>query len=363
MKINRMTILILVSISQMVVSALMLNNLSMENWSAIYAEDSEGYLLVARYFLGEEISSSSPPLLKYRLFSPVVPFIASFLARFLPLEDAFLFLNCCFWLFSVCLFYQFSKSLLREEMAYYCALLFATSLPLIIWGLPIMADMAAFFFAVLNCLLITRLLSDKRHAYLIIVLTIPLAILTKPNLVSLLFFFILYAVSQKQYFRIFPVVFGTLILIGGVYLYLNLGIEDFLTYGYLRHQGLFYIVNALVFCFHWGLPLAIWGFWLEKGRREFYLTYLISTFGCYLIFVHNPRLIFVIYPAVLPLVVRGIEAFAYRLANRWHKIPESAITVLVISYMLTSNILTVIYLFITRVYQYRSVESLKHLLG
>ena len=87
MKINRMTILILVSISQMVVSALMLNNLSMENWSAIYAEDSEGYLLVARYFLGEEISSSSPPLLKYRLFSPVVPFIASLLARFLPVFE------------------------------------------------------------------------------------------------------------------------------------------------------------------------------------------------------------------------------------------------------------------------------------
>ncbi|MCK5257362.1 MAG: hypothetical protein KAQ81_15130, partial [Deltaproteobacteria bacterium] len=74
MKINRMIILILVSIFQMVVSALMLNNLSMENWSAIYAEDSEGYLLVARYFLGEEILSSSLPLLKYRLFSPVVPF-------------------------------------------------------------------------------------------------------------------------------------------------------------------------------------------------------------------------------------------------------------------------------------------------
>ena len=358
-----MIILILVSLFQMVVSALMLNNLSMENWSAIYAEDSEGYLLVARYFLGEEISSSSLPLLKYRLFSPVVPFIVSLLARFLPLEYAFLFLNCFFWLLSVCLFYQFSKSLIREELAYYCALLFTTSLPLIIWGLPVMADMASFFFAVLNCLLITRLLSNKRHIYLIIVLTIPLAILTKPNLVFLFLFFILYAVSQKQYFRIFPVVFGTLVLVGGVYLSLDLGIEDFLTYGYLRHQGLFYVVNALVFCFHWGLPLAIWGFWLAKGRRKFYLTYLISTFGCYLIFVHNPRLIFVIYPAVLPLIVRGIEAFAYRLANRWHKIPEHAITALVISYMLTSNILTVLYLFITRVFQYRSIESLKQLLG
>jgi 4-amino-4-deoxy-L-arabinose transferase-like glycosyltransferase len=334
----------------------------MENWSAIYAEDSEGYLLVARYFLGEEIASSALPLLKYRLFSPVVPFVASLLARFLPLEYAFLFLNCFFWLLSVCLFYQFSKSLIREELAYYCALLFATSLPLIIWGLPIMADMASFFFAVLNCLLITRLLSNKRHTYLIIVLTIPLAILTKPNLVSLLLFFILYAVSQKQYFRIFPVVFGTLILIGGVYLYLDLGIEGFLTYGYLRHQGLFYVVNALVFCFHWGLPLAFWGFWLEKCKKSFYLTYLISTLACYLIFVHNPRLIFIVYPAVLPLVVRGIEAGAYRLANRWQQKPERAITALVVSYMLTSNILTVIYLFITRVYQYRSIESLKHLL-
>ncbi|MCK5255496.1 MAG: glycosyltransferase family 39 protein, partial [Deltaproteobacteria bacterium] len=290
-------------------------------------------------------------------------FVASLLARFLPLEGAFLFLNCCFWLLSVCLFYQFSKSLLREEMAYYCALLFTTSLPLIIWGLPIMADMVAFFFAILNCLLITRFLSDKRRAYLIIVLTIPLAILTKPNLVSLFLFFILYAVSQKQYFRIFPVVFGTLILVGGVYLYLDLGIEDFLTYGYLRHQGLFYVVNALVFCFHWGLPLAVWGFWLEKCKKNFYLTYLISTFVCYLVFVHNPRLMFVVYPAVLPLIIRGIEACAYRLADRWQQKPERTITALVVSYMLTSNILTVIYLFITRVFQYRSIESLKHLLG
>ena len=80
-------------------------------------------------------------------------------------------------------------------------------------------------------------------------------------------------------------------------------------------------------------------------------------------FVHNPRLIFIVYPAVLPFVVRGIEACIYRLASRWDQVPERAITALVIVYMLTSNILTVIYLFITRVFQYRSIESLKHLLG
>ena len=161
-KSNRIIILLLVALLQMGVSVLLLNNLSMENWSAVYAEDSKGYLLVARFFLGEEIPPASLPLLKYRLFSPVVPFVASLLARILPLEYAFLSLNFCFWLLSVYLFYKFSKSLISEQLAYYCALLFTTSLPLIIWGLPVMADMTAFFFAVLNCLLITRWLSDKK---------------------------------------------------------------------------------------------------------------------------------------------------------------------------------------------------------
>jgi len=345
------------------VSALLLNNLSMENWSVIYAEDSQGYLLVARYFLEEEVPSSSLPLLKYRLFSPVLPFMASLVARLLPLEYAFLFLNLGFWLFSVYLFYRFSKNLLNEQLAYYCALLFTTSLPLIIWGLPIMADMAAFFFAILNCLLIIHWSSDKRPRYLIVTLTLLLAILTKPNLVSLLLFFILYAIFQKRYLRILPVAVITLILVGGVYLCLGLGVEDFLTYGYLRHQGFFYVVNALVFCFHWGFPLAVWGFYLEKDQRNFYLTYLTGTFGCYLLFVHNPRLMFIVYPAVLPLVAKGMEVCARRVANRRRQKPERTIALLVFGYMLTSNILTVLYLFITRILQYRSTESLKHLLG
>lgn len=362
-KSNRITILLLVSLLQMGVSALLLNNLSMDGWSAIYAEDSKGYLLAARFFLGEEISTASLPLLKYRLFSPVIPFMASLAARFLSLEYAFLFLNFCFWLFSVYLFYGFSKTLLDERVTYYCTLLFTTSLPLIVWGLPVMVDMAAFFFALLNCWLITRLLSDRSPRYMVVAVTLPLAILTKPNLFSLLLFFVLYAVFQRRYSRILPVVVITLILVGGVYLSLGLGMEDFLTYGYLRHRGFFYVVNALVFCFHWGLPLAVWGFWLDKGQRDFYLTYLISTFGSYLLFVHNPRLLFIVYPAVLPLVIRGMEACARRMANCWQQKPERTVTALVFGYMLTSNVLTLLYLFITRTLQYRSIGSLKHLLN
>ncbi len=358
-----MIILLLVFLFQMGISALLLNTFSMENWSAIYAEDSEGYLSAARYFAGEESPPASVPLLKYRLFSPVVPLMASLLARLLPLEYAFLVLNACLWLISIFLFYRFSETLLNKKLAYYCALLFATSLPLIIWGLPIMVDTASFFFAVLNCLLITRFTSDKRPLYLIIGLTLSVAILAKPNLVSLLLFFIAYAGFQKQYLRIVPVVCSILMLVGGVYLYFGLRVEDFQAYGYLRHRGFFYVLNAAVFCFHWGIPLAGWGGWLEKKQKKFYLSYFISTFSCYLLFVHNPRLMFIVFPAVLPLVVRGMEACAHRVARLWHYRPERVIALMVFGYMLTSTILTVIYLYITRVLQYRSVEGVASLLG
>ena len=88
-----MTILLAVSLLEMAIAALLLNNLTMEGWSVIHAEDSEGYLLGVRYFSGEDIPPASLPLLKYRLFSPVLPFVAALLARFIPATYTFLFVN------------------------------------------------------------------------------------------------------------------------------------------------------------------------------------------------------------------------------------------------------------------------------
>ena len=59
-----------------------LNTLSrIDNWSAVYAEDSRGYLLVADYYMGRELSAQDIPLMKYRLFSPVIPFAASIIGK------------------------------------------------------------------------------------------------------------------------------------------------------------------------------------------------------------------------------------------------------------------------------------------
>ena len=359
---KRTAILLAISVVQIFISLLLLNYLSMENWSAVFAEDSEGYILAARFFSGTDVPAESLPLLKYRLFSPLIPFLASLFGRIVPLEYAFLLLNCFFWISTVYLVYRFSVVLLNHELAYRCALLFTTSLPLIIWGLPIMVDMGAFFMAALNCLLIIHR-SHKKEAWLLLALTLPLAILTKPNLISLLIFFVIYAAVGKEYMKIVTVAAITLVLVGGVYFLLGLKVEDFLALGYLRHRGLVYVANAFAFCFHWGIPLALWGFAVEKHHRAFYLAYLVSALACYLAFVHNPRLLFITFPALLPLVVQGMERCARQAAHQWRLQPQRLLVSLTVCYILTSNLLAGIYLYVTRVLQYRSIESINNFLG
>jgi hypothetical protein len=170
---NRLFFLLAISVVQILISSLLLNYLSMENWSTVFAEDSEGYILAARFFSGLDAPPESLQLLKYRLFSPLIPLLASLIGRIVPLEYAFFILNCFFWIATVYLVYRLSEMLLNPQLAYCCALLFATSLPLIVWGLPIMVDMASFFMAALNCLVIVNG-SLKKAAWLPLALTLAL---------------------------------------------------------------------------------------------------------------------------------------------------------------------------------------------
>ena len=359
--IHRTAILLAISAVQMCIAAMLLNHLRMENWSAVLAEDSDGYILAARFFSGMDAPAESLALLKYRLFSPLIPCLASLIGRLIPLKYAFLSLNCFFWMMSAYLIYRLSAALLNGRLAYRCALIFTTSLPLIVWGLPVMVDAGAFFMAALSCLLIINH-SRKRSARLPLALTLALALLTKPNLISLVIFFVLYAGLGKEFGKAFMISAVALLLAGGVYLLLGLSVEDFLSLGYLRHRGFVYLCNAFVFCFHWGLPLALWGFAVETKHRDFYITYFISTFGCYLAFVHNPRLLFITFPALLPLAVQGMDRFALWAAHRWRLRPQRMLTYLTVCYMITSNILAAIYLYVTRVLQFRSIEGISNFL-
>jgi hypothetical protein len=66
---------------------------------------------------------------------------------------------------------------------------------------------------------------------------------------------------------------------------------------------------------------------------------------------------------VLPLAAQGMELLAREAAPRWSFQPQRMLTSLTVCYMLISNMLAGIYLYITRVLQYRSIEGVRNFLG
>ena len=204
------TSLILLTLLQIGLSTLYLNSLSrIENWSAVYAEDSRGYLLVADYLSGRDIPGEEQPLMRYRLFSPLVPFVAALLGRLTGIPAAFLIINTLLWIAAALFFHELLRIFLQDDYSAFAgAAIFATSLPLIEWGLPVMADMGAYFFAGLIPFLYLRLFHSapvlqqtgnrdnpcvqSRKPGIMgetgIGLCLALAVLTKPMLAFLLLF-------------------------------------------------------------------------------------------------------------------------------------------------------------------------------
>ena len=117
--------LIALTILQISLAAVYLNTLSrIDNWSAVYAEDSKGYLLVADYYLGRELSAEDIPLMKYRLFSPVIPFATSILGKLTGVPAAFLCINFILWNLTALVFYELLKLLLKLQAPHYCNFLY-----------------------------------------------------------------------------------------------------------------------------------------------------------------------------------------------------------------------------------------------
>ena len=347
-------------IVEMAIASILLEKFSGMGWSATFAEDSEGYLLVTRYFSGEQIPDTVA-LFRYRLFSPVIPYVVSCVGKVLPVPSAFFLVNSLLWIGAAFLFYFFSRELLQsDDRAFACSIIFTASLPLMVWGLPIMVDMGAYFFIALIILLGRRLKTYKSAA--VAGLVAGLAILTKPTLVSVLLFLVLYQVSIRAGSRAFLIAGVSVTLVMIVYYSLGLEFKDFLSYSTPRHRGVVYVLNSLFFCFHGGLILVFWGWKELKKNSRFYVLFSVSVLFFYLPFVHNPRLLFMIYPAVIPLICAGADTLSQGLSERFHRDKKSVFRLIIFLLVLVSNILTVFYLSVTRTFALRSIEDLLKIL-
>ena len=349
--------LLSLSIIEMAIASLLLENFSGMGWSATFAEDSEGYLLVTRYFSGEHITATSHALLRYRLFSPLIPFLVSCLGKVLPLASAFLLINSLLWIGATFLFSLFARELLkRDDLAFTCSIIFTTSLPIMVWGLPIMVDMGGYFFIALVLYGDQKLKSLRGAA--VIGTGAGLALLTKPTLASVLLFLIIYHVSRREKMRAFIIAVVGLVLVGSVYSYLGLEFKDLLSYSSPRHRGAFYVLNSLFFCFHGGLILVLWSWKELKEKSRFYVLFLLSVLSFYIPFVHNPRLLFIIYPAVIPLMSVGADTLSLGLSEKFHWDKKAVFRLIIFMLVVVSNLLTGFYLYMTRTVSLRSIEDL-----
>ncbi len=346
------TAVIICSLLQIFLSAVYLNTFShIDDWSAVYAEDSKGYILASEYFMGRQINPEDKALMRYRLFSPGMPFLASLAGRIMPVESAFITMNILLWLAAALVFYEFLKIILHDSLlAFSGVLIFTTSLPLIEWGLPVMVDMAAYFFAVLVFFLFVRYRNWSAGRAMLHGCIIALAILVKPTLVVLLIFILLCMVLEGRFREIFVLLLCALVPVCLVYQLLGLDIDTFKTFGAPRHRGLIYLFSSAAFCFHWGWFFLFKSRYVRQPEKKYMFIYLVAFFFTYLVFVHNPRLFFLCFPAVIPFVISGIRPFCPKLKK---------LVIIICCYVVTSNVLAVFHLYVMRTVKIRDMESLR----
>lgn len=350
MRKHRLTLVVL-TVLQIAVSAVLLNSLSrIHGWSAVYGEDSEGYLLVAHAFAGLPIADADVPLLRYRLFNPVVPGLASILGRFVGIEAGFLAVNVLLWIGTALLLYEMVRRTDGEETGFLAAAMFTTAMPMIEWGLPVMLDTGAFFFAVLTVFLFLQWKDGPLHRAALLGGVTALAILIKPTLLALAVFVGLAWLLERRWLH--AVVCG---LIAGLlplawYLGMGLGIDDFTRFGSPRHQGIVYLVLAAFFCFHWGWLFVDKGWREETGLRRTYAVYFLAFLLTFLPFVHSPRLFFLAFPAVIPLIAKGVRSTGKE-------------RLLLGGWIATSNALAAFHLYVMRTLAIRDLEQLRKLFG
>ena len=354
---RRRLLLVAVTLVQMALAAVYLETLtSRPDWSAVHAEDSRGYLRVARYLGGEPVPADEEQALRYRLFNPVVPALAALLRPLVGLEAAFLLVNGVLWILAALVFFEI---LAREGTgaAWIGAAAFTTSLPLIEWGLPVMVDTAAWLLVAVAWLVLRREdVTAGRAAVLGLVLGV--AVLTKPTLLTLVAFAAIVLLLRRQWTAtvLSVAIAGGLAL--AVYAAFGLRPEDFTSLGAPRHRGVVYVASAALVCFHWGWPFAVAGFRrLDAGRRRDLLVYFAAFFVPFLAFVHSPRLFFLAYPAVLIPAAVGLDRFCD--GSAWHRRRGFVVA----AYAVTSNVLAVVHLFVMRVLDLRGWGDLTAFVG
>lgn len=277
--------------------------------------DAQGYIDATNYFLGNELTTEG----KYRLFSPIIPFLASLLVPFTGMITSYLIINFLFLFLSLVLIFFYFKMIFGDyRFAYIAAIIFAFSMPVLLFTPSILVEIASWFIV---ALFFFYSLYPLKHFFLDLILRIfvyVVAVLIKPTLSFIVLFAVVFQFfMRKEYWKAFLSAFFSVVIVLFTYFLFGLNMEDFTKFGGSRHNSIFLVISSFSFAFNFGFIVSLIGIlkvksinFAKKMPENFLMLnfiFLICSLIEFFLFVHATRLIFIIYPVFLVTTVYGIK--------------------------------------------------------
>lgn len=299
--------------------------------------DSDHYFDTTRFMQGRNAAIDSPWASRM-----LVPLIAAAFEPVFGMSVTYSLLSILFYCLSSILVYVFFKDFFKnKDIGLICAVIFATSLPLIAWGGRPLIETAGFFFLFLGIAMIEWCLRKGRVIdYVVIGTVMALAILAKDHNYILPAYFVLSILFKdgfsfvKKTNKILKALAAFFISILPAYLWRKLlslhiaskypnYINFFLQYqfNFITILWMFGFRTFITFHILW-IPFVLGLFYdKDKNRRTFYLkNFILEFLAIIFIFVvvglFSPRYAFMLFPFVIPLAAYGLYDGSRRLAKK-----------------------------------------------
>lgn len=313
--------------------------------------DTQAYVPSVYYLQGKELWEEDVErvVMSYAFKRPLEIAAAALLEPFLGVRQAYSFLNMLLYIGTTVLTYLFFKKLFQHHasqmlLAYIGAVLYATSLPLILYATRVLVDIAGYFTLLLGLLFIEYIFEKEKitwKEHLFAALLLGFFLLVRDTVVILYPYYILrFLWNQREGFQfsllgllqkvvqLWPFVLTLLpqllFMLWFDVGFLLSGKGAAITAG--KYSALGWLKFALVHlaAFHVAYLFAFFGFRKKQDSslKQFYWMYGVSALtyllGIQLIALTSPRFSMVLFPVILAAASLGIFVLAQKISE-WQK--------------------------------------------
>lgn len=334
--------------------------------------DSGAYLTATYYFQGKTLQPFDEQRLlgSYAFQRPATSLLTVFVEPLLGARVGFTLLNVFFIIVSTWLVYVYFSRFFKDQLlGYLSAVLYVTSLPLILYGPMLLSDVSGYLVIILGLLLIDWHLQRNRWIdHVLINLEIGLFLLVREYALVLYPYYILHVCFKKMQesgitgqsflddiknvWKRFPHLLTVVVSFLPTWLYAKLfstgtfftGKSSALSAGKLTLLGMLRVVLLFLASFHLLIFFSIFGFLkdINARRRFFYIVIFISTFplvlaGHFLAFL-SPRMIFIMFPLLVSSGAYGMYCFSLWLQKKYFISVSWSLTICVFCYAIISYV-------------------------